>query len=102
MSAPAALWRRYQSDCLHRGNDTVHIHAGRIGSDVRACPFALRTQLQLAPTRQQLSADTELVAEPPAGGDNLIRCLAVDIEDPCERKDQLQTLLIGHGLLSEQ
>src|SRR5262249_58621483 len=81
-----------------RGNNAVHINADRIGRDVRGlrCPAAFHTQLQLAPARQQLGADTELVGEPPNYRDDLIRCLAVDIEDPCEGKAQLGTFFTGH------
>src|SRR5215471_20330255 len=89
-------------DSLHYGSDAIHVDTGRIGRDVRGwrCHATIRTQLQLAPAWQDLSADTELFAEPLAGSDDLISGLAVDKESPCEGKDQLGTVLIGHGRFS--
>jgi hypothetical protein len=97
---PAGL---YFSDRLHRGSNAIHIDTGRIGRDVRDRRRpSTRAQLQLAPARQQVSSRAELVTKPPACRDDLIRCLAIDIKDPCECKDETGMLLTGNGLCSGQ
>ena len=89
-------------DRLHGGHDTIHVNAGRIRSPLRheVGSLVLELELHLPPAQQHLGAQSD---RPPQSLDRhhgLLRCLAVDEENPGNGENKFIVQLRCHASLS--
>jgi hypothetical protein len=67
--------------CPHGRDDTIHVHADRIGRPDRndLCVSVPGLTLQLAPARDDAASEAQSIAEPLGGRDRLFRGLTIDV-----------------------